>query len=403
METSLVTQEKKILGLTTSAHSIVHLFELAIPPLFPLLVTAFGVTYFQLGLLITIFSYAFGIGSLPAGILADSLGPRKLISLYLLGAGVLSLLVWVVQGYLFFAVIVCATGAFCSLYHPAATTLIAKGMQKQGKAFGIHGIAGSLGTALSPVLAAWLGTLISWKAPFLVFGLLSLGVGLFSLSLPSYKETVSIDREKGDGKRESLQISVPLLVLYYAIAAFIGLGYKGAMTFLPVFIGERVTLGIFGLNKITLGGSVATLALIAGVFGQYYGGKFADIYKTEKLYFISTLFCTITLLAMTFTGNIILILSAMIFALFYFSVQPMQNVLLAKIVPPKRQGLGYGIQFFVSFGVGSSSAALAGYLADRYDLKYVFLMLTFCFLVALVCAAFFAYFLRKKTPVKRSP
>ena len=77
METALAKQERRILGLTASGHSIVHLFELAIPPLFPLLVTAFGVTYFQLGLLITIFSYAFGIGSLPAGILVDSLGPRK--------------------------------------------------------------------------------------------------------------------------------------------------------------------------------------------------------------------------------------------------------------------------------------------------------------------------------------
>ena len=311
-------------------------------------------------------------------------------------------LVWVVQGYLFFAVIVCATGAFCSLYHPAATTLIAKGMQKQGKAFGIHGIAGSLGTALSPVLAAWLGTLISWKAPFLVFGLLSLGAGLFSLSLPSYKETGIVGRDKQEEKREYLPISIPLLVLYYTIAAFIGLGYKGAMTFLPVFMGERVTFELFGLNKITLGGSVATLALIAGVFGQYYGGKFADIYKTERLYFISALFCTLTLLVMTFTGNFILILSAMIFALFYFSVQPMQNVILAKIVPPKRQGLGYGIQFFFSFGVGSSSAALAGYLADRYDLKYVFLMLTFCFLAALIGTGFFAYLLNKKTQATRN-
>jgi MFS family permease len=81
--------EKKIMGLTTASHSLVHLFEGVLPPLIPLLIVEFGTDYFHLGIIVSVFSYAFGIGSLPAGFLADKLGPRRLVTLFLLGSGLL--------------------------------------------------------------------------------------------------------------------------------------------------------------------------------------------------------------------------------------------------------------------------------------------------------------------------
>jgi hypothetical protein len=61
-------EEKKIIGLTVSSHSLVHLYEGVLPPLIPLLVGEFTTDYFHLGVVVTIFSYAFGLGSLPAGL-----------------------------------------------------------------------------------------------------------------------------------------------------------------------------------------------------------------------------------------------------------------------------------------------------------------------------------------------
>ncbi|MBU1181593.1 MAG: hypothetical protein KKF00_05400 [Proteobacteria bacterium] len=60
-------EEKKIMGLTTASHSLVHLFEGVLPPLIPLLIADFATDYFHLGIIVSVFSYAFGIGSLPAG------------------------------------------------------------------------------------------------------------------------------------------------------------------------------------------------------------------------------------------------------------------------------------------------------------------------------------------------
>ena len=48
-----------------------HLFEGVLPPLIPILFLEFGTDYFHLGIVVTIFSYGFGLGALPAGYLSD--------------------------------------------------------------------------------------------------------------------------------------------------------------------------------------------------------------------------------------------------------------------------------------------------------------------------------------------
>lgn len=390
MNSSYTTSEKKILALTSSGHSLVHLFELAMPPLFPLLAAAFGVSYFQLGLLITVFSYAFGFGSLPAGILADKLGPRRLISIYLIGAGIFSLIVWFTRGYLLFVIIVSALGAFCSLFHPAATTLIAKGIRKKGGAFGIQGIAGSIGTALAPIVSAGLGTLLSWKAPFVLFGVVSIIIGLFSFSIPSYKDKpLKENNTEKSGEQELL--SLPYIILFFCVSIVLGLGYKGVMTFLPVYIGEKVSMDIAGINKVALGGSIATIALLAGSFGQYFGGKLSDSHKPEVMFIWAALFSSAAIILVSLTTNIFLIFFSIVFAFFFFSTQPMQNTIISKILPRNRHGLGFGIQFFLTFGVGSTSAAIAGYLADRWDMKYVFLLLSSCFILGFLLLLIFGW------------
>jgi MFS family permease len=55
---------------------------------------------------------------------------------------------------------------------------------------------------------------------------------------------------------------------------------------------------------------------------------------------------------------------------------------LAGYLPEHRRGLGYGILFFMTFGVGSTAATVAGYLADTFGLKSIFYTMGFCFILA---------------------
>jgi MFS family permease len=190
---SLDKPEKQIITLTTASHSLVHLFEGVLPPLIPLLILEFRTDYFHLGLVVTLFSYAFGIGSLPAGYLSDKIGPRRLITLFLFGAGILAMGVWSISSLVNYGILMGGIGFFCSTYHPASNTLISLAIREKGKVFGLHGIAGSLGVATVPVLSAGIGSAWSWRMPHVLCGFIGILAGFYSLTIPKQPEVT----EKG--------------------------------------------------------------------------------------------------------------------------------------------------------------------------------------------------------------
>lgn len=374
------------MGLTAPAHSLVHFYESVIPPLIPLLIGIFQTDYFHLGMVVTVFSYAFGLGSLPAGFFADKVGPKRLVTIFLFGAGILSIFVWPVSTLLTYGVIMGGIGVFCSTYHPASNTLISHVFRKKGNAFAINGIAGSLGIAVSPALCAGIASAFGWKAPHIIFGILGIVAGCYALTLPRQTVKKPADESPRADQAADNAISYLNLTIYYASAVLMGITYKGIMTFLPAYMGENVRFSFIAMDTVTIGGTFATLALLSGAIGQYIAGRLVDRYQAEKIYFGSLLIGTLWVFVMAKSTNLTLVISAVLYAFFYFSTQPTQNYLITRYLPEHRHGMGFGVHFFLTFGVGSTAAAVSGYLADRFGLAFVFYIMGFCFIAATVLA-----------------
>ena len=373
--------------LITAAHGLVHFYEGVLPPLIPMVMHDFGTDYFTLGLIVSVFSYAFGLGSLPAGILADKFGPRRLVTIYLFGAGITALFVLPVGSLWTYAVVMGLLGAFCSIYHPTSNTLISRSVRAMGSAFGIHGIAGSLGIAVVPLLSAFIGTLFGWRAPHLVFGLLGIAIGIYSTTLPRYPAAATrVAGEKNQPVKEANGTPYLALIIFFLSATSLGLTYKGIMTFLPTYMGYKVQIRIWNLDAVTIGGTIATVALLSGAVGQYLAGRLTDLFQPERIYLGAIVMGTVFVLIMAASSNLLLVASSVLYALFYFATQPTQNYLVSKYLPQHRHGLGYGILFILTFGVGSTAAAVSGYLADHFGLEKVFYAMGGCFLVSTALA-----------------
>ena len=398
----MIQKEKKIMRLTAASHSLVHLLEGVLPPLIPLLILEFKSDYFHLGMVVTVFSYAFGFGSLPAGILADRVGPRRLISVYLFGAGMLAVLVLGARSLWTYGVIMALIGMFCSTYHPASNTLISLAIREKGKGFGIHGIAGSLGVAVVPVLSAWIAWDMGWRAPHVAFGVLAILVGFYSLTVQGGRPETNPGSSPGTEKEAERPTSLLDLIVFFLSATSLGLTYKGIMTFLPTYMGQKVHLRFLNLDTVALGGTVATVALLSGALGQYFAGRLTDRYSPEKIYLGAVTLGTIFVFIMAVTTNLVLVVSAIFYAFFYFSTQPTQNYLLSRYLPKYRHGLGYGILFFVTFGVGSTAAVVSGYLADRFGLEAIFYAMGICFLLSCGFVLFLVYRTRSRS-IKAGP
>ncbi len=367
-------EEKRILTLTATSHGLVHFFEGLIPPLIPLLLVGFNTNYFSLGLIVTVFSYAFGIGSIPAGVLSDRLGPRRMITFYLFGSSVVSLLVMGVDSILAYGVLMGLLGVITSVYHPASNAFLSFSISNVGQAFGINGIAGSLGIALVPIIAAGLATKLGWKAPHVLFGILAFILGVYSLGIRDV-----VHRPQKKTQTEGGNTKWTVLLLFFCTAGLLGVTYRGIMTFLPTYMGERVE-SFLGMGKVALGGTIATIALLSGAIGQYTAGYLVDRYRGEHVYLVFVILGGIASAIMWLAKGPVLIIAAVFYSFFYFATQPIQNFLLSRYISKARRGIGYGIHFAITFGIGSIAGVLGGYLADRFGLTSIFIGAALCFL-----------------------
>jgi MFS family permease len=67
------------IGLVGLAHGTSHFFHLLLPPLFPMFIHDFGLSYSELGLLVSLFFIISGIGQALAGFVVDRFGARPVL------------------------------------------------------------------------------------------------------------------------------------------------------------------------------------------------------------------------------------------------------------------------------------------------------------------------------------
>ena len=84
----------------------------------------FALDYTQSGLVVSVIGLSIGFGQLPAGWLADRLGPRILITIGISGVAVAGLLVGLSRTYITMIVFLALMGVLSGGYHPAAPPLI---------------------------------------------------------------------------------------------------------------------------------------------------------------------------------------------------------------------------------------------------------------------------------------
>ena len=145
--------DARTIALVGLAHGTSHFFHMMLPPLFPLFVRDFGVSYAQLGLVVTLFFVISGIGQALAGFLVDRVGARPVLFAALacfVAAGVAGSMAQDLDGLLLAAAL---AGLGNSPFHPVDFTILNQRVAsaRLGHAFSIHGISGNLGWAVAPL------------------------------------------------------------------------------------------------------------------------------------------------------------------------------------------------------------------------------------------------------------
>jgi len=365
------SEQNRNLTLLGAAHSLNHSLFLITPPLLSVLMTSLGVTKFEIGFASTIASMIYGAGALLGGPLGDRIGEVKAIAVCLAMSGLaapLMLLAGTINGFLVYTATLAFMAFWASLYHPIANSFISKAFKiRVAEAMGSHGVGGTLGTILTPTIAWFLGTSFGWFSAFVFFGILTV-----LLAIVFAKKAKRIEDADHTHTRISDILRIRGLRTVLVFNATIGLFMKAVELFFPTYLtGNR------GLEPMWA--SIAyTLMLSTGVAGQWIGGKTASKVGSKKVVIVTMAGVCMSLLfllfiPMHFIGAGMFII---IYGLSFYGHQPALNALTGYLTPYGQRGAVFGIYFFASFGVGSISQLITGYLADVYGLQTAFYLLT---------------------------
>ncbi len=158
--------DARTIALIGLAHGTSHFFHMLLPPLFPLFIRDFGLSYSELGLLVSTFFVISGIGQALAGFLVDRVGARPVLFAALSCFVVAALAAATAQGCAGLMAAAALAGVGNSPFHPVDFTILNKRVSQArlGHAFSVHGISGNLGWAAAPVfMAALTAATGSWR------------------------------------------------------------------------------------------------------------------------------------------------------------------------------------------------------------------------------------------------
>lgn len=360
----------------------VHSMMLIFPTIMLVLKNEFSTGLATLGAIASVTTFMYGLGALPTGLLERKYGASTLLLVYQIGTIISTLFIAGAHSLFTLTIGLVFAGLFASIYHPAGLTLISHHSNKLSKGMAIHGIGGSLGLALGPVIGAGCTELISWRFAYITIAIVNLFLFLFTLISSKYWRNTPYPKSQED-KIES-KTNKPALKYYYAVSVLMGFTFTGFTTFMPTHFAFETRTVLQGFSDTMRGGMFTTLVLLSGIVGQTMGGWAGERFPLVKYLFWVILLNIPFLFVLGLVSNYWLIGSAVLLGIIHFNWQPVANSLIAHLTHSTHRGLGYGINFFLNIGIGAGAAAVGGLIAEKFAVTYIFPVMGIVLIPALI-------------------
>lgn len=394
----------RIVGPITVGHGINEFFSIVIPPVIPLLVSDLGVTYGQAGFLLTVFFVMYSLFQLPAGLVADRLGKNRLMVAGLVGMTVGIGIAGTASTYELLIVAQAIAGIAGSTFHPTGLSIVSdvETGDTEGKAMGVFGFGGTLGTMAAPLVVGGLAALAGWRIALLGAALLGGGMTL----LVAYF-LVTFDRDstppvRSDGgsvatewtrsvREAAAALATRDVGLLCLITLVMSMQHRAIQTFTTSYVaaetGATVSVSNLAFFALLVGGSVASLwgGELADQLNRYYLGIGAAI-GTAVLVGASLLVTRLTAgLPFVVLIAVLVVWFAVMGAAMY-AVYPVKNALISERANKAHSGSLFGVVQTGSAIGSASGPGLFGVLATKWGVVAAFPAIA---AVGLVLAALF--------------
>ncbi len=257
-----------VISLVGFAHGTSHFFHFVLPPLFPFLMQEFGLTFTQVGALMTTFFVVSGVGQALAGFVVDRVGSLKVLCGGIALLAVSGLVLAASPNYAVLFVGAAVAGLGNSVFHPADFTLLNRRVStpRLGHAFSVHGLSGSLGWAAAPVFVLAIAHASGWRAAAAgasLVGLAALAFVFLNRGLLDDTQVAPVEPAKRTGSSFAF-LALPVVWMCFAFFLLAVMAFGGLQNFAPPIFertyGVTLAFATTGLTAYLLGNAAGTAA-----------------------------------------------------------------------------------------------------------------------------------------------
>ena len=378
--------------LITVGHGLTHWYPATFYLLLPLIGKELGLSYSEIGFVMTCQYIAGAVSNIPGGMLVDTVGKKGLLmAVALFWIGFPYFLMSFTHSYWLLLACVTLVGIGNNLWHPTAIpTLAHRFPERKGLVLSFHGMGGNVGDAMAPLAIGALLAVLSWRE-IVVLNVVP-GVIMACLIL-YYLGTLRIGAKRAAGKHEGEKhegqsvseyfkglrelLGNRELILLSVSSGFRSMTQNGLLTFLPVFLAYEM-----GYSPIWVGACMFVLQA-AGFAASPVAGHLSDRMGRRRILMTSMVMSGVVLAFMAFAGRSLAFVGFIaVLGFFLYAIRPVLQAWTLECTPKKMGGTSIGVLFGVQ-AVGSSIApAIGGVLADRYGLMAVFFFLAVTIVIA---------------------
>lgn len=362
------------IALVGVAHASSHFFQLVIPSLFVPLGLAFGLSFVELGFLMTVFFAVSGFGQAASGFVVDRIGARPVLWFGVASFLVASLVLYASSGYATLILAAMFGGMGNAVFHPADFAILNHRVRasRLGHAFSIHNVTGTIGWAMAPVFVVGMTTAFGWRnaalsvALLMALVLLAIVLGRSMLEVPGTRD-LNRQRQEGPQSSNMARVHAPgvLSTLYQLL---ISPALWGAFLFfccatIALSAVQNYTIplmgNLYGMTAVAAG-AVITAYMIGQIFGMLAGGFLVNATPRTELVVLGSLVMSAVMFMLLASGWIPGFLAMFIMGLAGFfsgASAPSRDMMVRKVTPKKSVGSVYGL-VYSGMDIGSALGPL---------------------------------------------
>lgn len=399
--------ETRNMGLIVLGHALTHWYPATFYMLLPLIGHELGLSYSQIGFIMTCQYAAGAISNVPGGMLVDVWGKKgQLMALSLFWVGFPYLLMGFTTQYWMLLLCVMLVGIGNNLWHPTAIPLLGRMFpERKGFVLSLHGMGGNVGDALAPLAVGVLLTTLSWReivvinvlpgASMAILILFFLGALTWAPRTPKVTavEHTQANAQPGsvkpvldhsDGQSMTSYIAglktlmrTRGLFMLTLSSSFRSMTQGTLLTFLPLYLAKEMKYDIFWV------GVILAMLQLAGFVAAPIAGHLSDIMGRKTILASCFGVSGVVLLLMTFAGGTSLFVFLIaVLGFFLYAARPIMQAWMLEATPKNMGGTAIGLMFGMQSGAQAIAPALGGIVADQYGLLAAFYLLAATIILA---------------------